>query len=153
MAAALKCKGNRKSRVYVVMGDGEQSEGSVWEAAMNAVHYKLGNLVAIVDFNGLEADGTIEQVTALGDLAAKYRAFGWNVCEFDGNDIAEIKMNFDMLPAADSDQPTVFICHTIKGKGVSFMENQVRWHAGKITREQYEASVEMLERSAAGKEL
>lgn len=153
MAAALKCKGNKISRVYVVMGDGEQSEGSVWEAAMNAVHYKLGNLVAIVDFNGLESDGTIDQVTALGDLAEKYRVFGWNVCEFDGNDIAEVKKHFDLLPSADSDQPTVFICHTVKGKGGSFMENQVRWHAGKITQEQYEDSVHQLEQADAGREV
>lgn len=145
MAAALRLKGNNESRVYVVMGDGEQSEGSVWEAAMNAVHYKLGNLVAIVDFNGLEADGTIDEVTALGDIADKYRAFGWNVCEFDGNSIEEIKKQFDLLPSADTEIPTVFICHTTKGKGVPFMENQVRWHAGKITKEQYEESCRILE--------
>lgn len=145
MAAALRLKGNNESRVYVVMGDGEQSEGSVWEAAMNAVHYKLGNLVAIVDFNRLEADGTLDEVTALGNIADKYRAFRWNVCEFDGNSIEEIKKQFDMLPSADTDVPTVFICHTIKGKGVPFMENQVRWHAGKITREQYEESCRILE--------
>ena len=145
MAAALRLKGNNESRVYVVMGDGEQSEGSVWEAAMNAVHYKLGNLVAIVDFNGLEADGTIDEVTALGNIADKYRAFGWHVCEFDGNSIGEIKKQFDMLPSVDTDIPTVFVCHTIKGKGVPFMENQARWHAGKITREQYEESCKILE--------
>ena len=145
MAAGLRLKGNHTSRVYTVMGDGEQSEGSVWEAAMNAVHYKLGNLVAIIDFNGLEADGTIDEVTSLGDIAEKYRAFGWNVCELNGNDITEIKNAFDSLPSADSDRPTAFVCHTVKGKGVSFMENQVRWHAGKITQEQYEDTVRALE--------
>lgn len=145
IAAALKLKRNKENRVYVVMGDGEQSEGSVWEAALNAVHCKLGNLVAIIDFNGLEADGTLDQVTSLGNLAQKYQAFGWRVCEFDGHDIAEIKRQFDQLPTVDSNQPTAFICHTIKGKGVSFMENQVRWHAGKITFEQYEDSVRYLE--------
>lgn len=147
MAAALRRKGNFTSRVYVVMGDGEQSEGSVWEAAMNAVKYKLGNLVAMVDFNGLEADGKIDDVTALGDIAEKYRAFGFNVREFDGNDIAKIKENFDALPPADSDTPTVFICHTTKGRGVEFMENQPRWHAGKITEEQYAECVSVLEKS------
>lgn len=147
MAAALRLKGNYESRVYVVMGDGEQSEGSVWEAAMNAVHYKLGNLVAIIDFNGLEADGTIDEITALGNIAEKYRAFGWNVCSFDGNSIEEIKKQFDLLPSSDTDIPTVFICHTTKGKGVEFMENQTRWHAGKITREQYEESSKILENS------
>ncbi|KMO85973.1 hypothetical protein AB840_10565 [Megasphaera cerevisiae DSM 20462] len=145
IAAALRLKNNHKSRVYVVMGDGEQSEGSIWEAAMNAVHYKLGNLVTIVDFNGLEADGSLNEITALGDIAVKYRAFGWNVQEFDGNDVAQIKKHFDNLPSPDSDIPTVFICHTIKGKGVSFMENQVRWHAGKITKEQYTKCINELE--------
>ncbi len=145
MAAALRQKGNFESRVYVVMGDGEQSEGSVWEAALGAVRYKLGNLVAIVDFNGLEADGKISEVTALGDIAEKYRAFGFNVREFDGNDIAQIKENFDSLPPADSEVPTVFICRTTKGKGVEFMENQPRWHAGKITQEQLAECIRALD--------
>lgn len=137
IAAGLRLKGNMSSRVYVVMGDGEQSEGSVWEAAMNAAHYKLGNLVAMVDVNGLEADGRIDDVTGLGDIAEKYRACGWSVKEIDGNCIQEIKEAFDQLPPAASEVPTVLICHTVKGKGVSFMENQVRWHAGKITPDQY----------------
>ena len=145
IAAGLRLKGNKTSRVYTVMGDGEQSEGSVWEAAMNAVHYKLGNLVAIVDFNGLEADGTLADVTALGDIAAKYRAFGWNVVELDGNNVAEIKDAFDSLPSADSEVPTVLVCHTVKGKGVPFMENQVRYHAGKITQEQFDDTVSLLD--------
>lgn len=138
IAAALRLKGNAESRVYVVMGDGEQSEGSIWEAAMNAVHYKLGNLVAIIDNNGLEADGTLLAITGLGDLAEKYRSFGWRVEAFDGNDIAEIVKHFDALPPADSDVPTVFVCHTVKGKGVSFMENSVAWHAGKMSQQQYQ---------------
>ena len=144
MAAALRLKGNHTSRVYVVMGDGEQSEGSIWEAAMNAVHYHLGNLVALIDWNGLEADGTLDQITGLGDLAEKYRSFGWRVIELDGHNIAAIKEAFDALPPADSQQPTVFLCHTIKGKGVSFMENQLRWHAGKISDEQYTLALEKL---------
>lgn len=120
MAAGLRLKGNNTSRVYVVMGDGEQSEGSIWEAALNAVQQKLGNLVAIVDFNGLEVDGRLQ-------------------------DIAAIKENFDKLPPADSTKPTVFICHTLKGKGVDFMENQARWHAGRITKEQYDDAIVELE--------
>ena len=149
MAAALRLKGNQTSRVYVVMGDGEQSEGSVWEAAMNAAHYRLGNLVAIVDNNDLEADGRIYEITGLGDIAGKYRAFGWNVREFDGNDIAEIKRQFDALPPADSEQPTVFICRTVKGKGISFMENQLRWHAGKLSETQYEQALKELSSNEA----
>lgn len=147
MAAALKMKGNKKSRVYTVMGDGEQSEGSIWEAAMNAVHYKLGNLICILDFNKLEADGSLEEVTALGNIAEKYRVFGWNVVEIDGNDIGEIKDAFDNLPSADSEVPTIIVCHTIKGKGIDFMENQVRWHAGKISEEQLNDAVSKLEKA------
>lgn len=145
MAAALRLKGNDTSRVYVVMGDGEQAEGSIWEAAMNAVHYKLGNLVAIVDFNGLASDGTIDAITGLGDIAEKYRVFGWNVVELNGHDISALKEAFDNLPPADATVPTVLVCHTVKGKGISFMENQVRWHAGKITAEQYEQCKKELE--------
>ncbi len=146
MAAGLRLKGNYTSRVYIVMGDGEQAEGSIWEAAMNAAHYKLGNLVAMVDFNGLEADGTLADITNLGDIGAKYRACGWNVRNIDGNDISEIKDAFDRLPGADSLKPIVFICHTTKGKGVSFMENQVRWHAGKLSEEQYELALVSLQK-------
>lgn len=141
IAAGLKLKGNSDSRVYVVMGDGEQSEGSVWEAAMNAVHYQLGNIVAIVDCNGLEADGSLERITALGNIGEKYSAFGWNVLECDGNDVVQLKKVFDELPPPTFDIPTAIMCHTVKGKGVSFMENQVKWHAGKITQEQYETAV------------
>lgn len=144
IAEGLRLKGNNVSRVYTVMGDGEQSEGSIWEAAMNAAHYKLGNLVAIVDNNGLEADGTIDAITGLGNIADKYRAFGWDVVEIDGNDIVQIKAAFDYLPEPTSDKPTCIVAHTIKGKGVSFMENQVRWHAGKISDEQLTQAIEEL---------
>ena len=145
MAAGLRLKENFDSRVYVVMGDGEQSEGSIWEAVMNAVHYKLGNLVAIIDNNNLEADGTLKNITSLGDISAKYKTFGWNVMDIDGHNISIIKECFDSLPKANSQIPTVIICHTIKGKGVSFMENQVRWHAGKITQKQYETAINELD--------
>ena len=149
MAAGLRLKGNNTSRVYVVMGDGEQSECSIWEAAMNAVHYQLGNLVAIVDFNGLEADGTLKEITSLNDIAEKYRAFGWNVVELDGNSISAIKKVFDNLPSPESKAPTVLICHTVKGKGVPFMENDVLWHAGKITEEQYTQCIKKLSANLA----
>ncbi len=141
IAAALRLKQNNTSRVYTVMGDGEQSEGSIWEAAINAVHCKLGNIVAIMDHNGLEADGTIDEVTGLGNIGEKYRAFGWNVIEINGNDIGQIVEAFNNLPSPETDKPTCIVAHTVKGKGVTFMENQVRWHAGKITDEQLESSV------------
>lgn len=145
IAAGLRLKGNLTNRVYTIMGDGEQSEGSIWEAAANAVKYKLGNLIAIVDFNGLEADGTLDEITGLGNIADKYRAFNWNVIEINGNSIADIKNCFDNLPDAASEIPTVIVAHTTKGSGVRFMENQVRWHAGKITKEQLDEAVNALE--------
>lgn len=144
MAAALQLKGNKKSRVYTVMGDGEQSEGSIYEAAINAVNYKLGNLVAIVDNNGLEADGRIEDITGLGNIADKYRTFGWNVIEIDGNNIEEIVGAFDALPGADSDVPTCIVSHTVKGKGVSFMENNPRYHAGKVSDDELKEAISAL---------
>jgi len=144
IAAGLRLKGNCSSRVYTVMGDGEQAEGSIWEAAMNAVHYQLGNLIAVVDNNGLEADGTIDEITGLNSIAEKYRTFGWNVIEVNGNDISAVKEAFDRLPEADSIVPTCIIAHTVKGYGVSFMENQTRWHAGKITDEQLKEAVQEL---------
>lgn len=150
IAAALRLKGNTTNRVYTVMGDGEQSEGSVWEAAMNAAHYKLGNLVAFLDFNKIEADGRIDELTGLGDVAEKYRSFGWNVTELDGNDMAQLKDALDALPDPSHDKPTILICHTIKGKGVSFMEDNPRWHAGKLDDAQYEEALLSVEKAFKG---
>ena len=144
IAAGLRLKGNMTSRVYTVMGDGEQAEGSIWEAAMNAAHYHLGNVVAIVDNNKLGFDGTIDEITGIGDLAEKYRVFGWNVVEIDGNSIPEIKKAFAELPPADSDKPTCIIAHTVKGKGVSYMENQLKWHGAVLTDEEYELAIKDL---------
>ena len=144
MAAALRVKGKNTSRVYTVMGDGEQSEGSIWESVMNAYHYQLGNLVAVVDNNGLEADGGLNDITGLNDIAEKYKAFGWNVVEIDGHSIEQIKNAFDYLPSSTSLIPTVIIAHTTKGKGVPFMENNNRWHAGKITDEQLQDAINHL---------
>ena len=144
IAAALRVKGNNTSRVYTVMGDGEQSEGSIWESVMNAYHYQLGNLVAVVDNNGLEADGGLNDITGLNDIAEKYKSFGWNVVEIDGNSIEQIKNAFDYLPSPTSLIPTVIVAHTTKGKGVPFMENNNRWHAGKITDEQLQDAINHL---------
>lgn len=147
MAAALRLKGNKTSFVYTVMGDGEQSEGSIWEAVMNAAHYKLGNLVAFIDNNGLQADGFVDELTAIGSLEKKYEAFGWNVISVNGNDIAELVEVMDNLPDATSLVPTAVICHTVKGSGVSSIENVPRWHAGKMSQEQYVKSLEELSES------
>ena len=148
IAAGLRRKGNTQNRVYVVMGDGEQGEGSVWEAAMHAAHYHLGNLVAVVDCNGLEADGPVAELTGLNDVAEKYRAFGWNVAEIDGHSIPQIKAAFDGLPSSEGEQPTVIVAHTVKGNGVSFMENDVNWHAGRLTREQYDQAMKEIREKA-----
>ncbi len=145
IAMGLKLKQNKKNYVYVLMGDGEQSEGSVWEAAMNAVKYKLGNLVVFIDNNNLEADGSINDITSLGDIGNKYKAFGWNVININGNDIESIVNAVDNLPKSDSEIPTVVVAHTIKGCGVTFMENNVRWHAGKISQEQYDMAISSLQ--------
>ncbi len=151
LAQGLKLKGNTQSRVYVVMGDGEQSEGSIWEAILNAVHYKLGNLVGILDCNGLGFDGTIDEITALGDIADKYRTFGWNVTEVDGHDMGALVDVFDHLPPATFDKPTLIVCHTVKGHGVDYMENQVKWHAGRLSAENRDAAIAQLEKAYAQK--
>jgi transketolase len=147
LAQGLKLKGNTQSRVYVVMGDGEQSEGSMWEAIMNAAHYKLGNLIGILDCNGLGFDGTIDEITGLGDIADKYRTFGWNVTEVDGHNIAALVDAFDHLPPTDFDKPTLIVCHTVKGHGVDYMENQVKWHAGRLSPENRDAAIRQLEKA------
>ena len=148
IAAGLRRKGNTRSRVYVVMGDGEQGEGSVWEAAMHAAHYRLGNLVAIVDCNGLEADGTVEELTGINSVGEKYRSFGWNVVEIDGHCMEQIKAAFASLPDPTAQVPTVIVAHTVKGNGVSFMEDNVNWHAGKLTAEQYQQAMKEIQEKA-----
>ena len=144
IAQALRMKGNMTSRVYTVMGDGEQSEGSVWEAVAYASKLQLGNLVAFIDVNGFEADGAVDKITGLGDIAEKYASFGWNTIEIDGNDMQQIVVTLDNLPSASSKMPTAVVCHTTKGKGVRFMENDPRWHTGKITENQLKEAVEGL---------
>lgn len=114
-------------RVYAVLGDGELEEGQVWEAAMFAAHYQLDNLCAFVDNNGLQIDGNIDDVMSPNPIADKWRAFGWNVIEIDGHDIQEIFMALDKAKTVKG-QPTMIVAHTVKGKGVSFMENQAGWH-------------------------
>lgn len=145
IAEGLRLKGNNSSRVFTVMGDGEQSEGSIWEAVLNAAKYQLGNLIAVVDNNGFEADGSLDDITSLGDIAEKYRSFGWNVFEINGNNMEEVKKCLDELPEPTSKKPTVIISHTVKGKGVSFMEGQCKWHAGRISDEQFSSSINELQ--------
>lgn len=117
------------ARVFVLMGDGEQEEGSVWEAAMAGAHYKLDNLTAIVDRNHLQISGTTEDVIGLEPFAEKWRAFGWAVREIDGNDMEQVVAALDALPL-EKGKPSMIISHTVKGKGVKEMENVAKWHHG-----------------------
>jgi len=126
MALGAKASGN-PCHVYCVLGDGELQEGLVWEALMAAAHYELSNLTFIVDNNGLQIDGSNDQVMKLGDIVAKFTAFGANVIDIpDGNDMVQVLAALDA--PAKVNMPKAIICRTTKGKGVSFMENQVGWH-------------------------
>lgn len=125
-------------RVYVLMGDGELNEGSIWEAFMSAKQFALDNLTVIIDRNHLCYDGTTEEVMQLGDLSAKMRAFGFNTIDCNGHDIADLLRAFDS-PAEGI--PTAIICDTVKGKGLSFAENRPEWHQRAITQEQYEIAL------------
>ncbi len=117
----------RDYRVYVLLGDGECQEGQVWEAAMAAAHYRTGNLTAILDYNGLQIDGPIKEVMSPLPFPNKWRSFGWAVREVDGHDFQDLLAAFDWA-AGIKDGPSMIIANTVKGKGVSFMENEVGWH-------------------------
>ena len=114
-------------RIYTLIGDGEAEEGQVWEAAMAAGHYKLDNLCAIIDENGLQIDGRTEDVIGPAPFEEKFRAFGWHVISVDGHDYTALKAAFDEAKTVKG-MPTCIVAKTVKGKGVSFMENQAGWH-------------------------
>ena len=122
-------------RVFCLMGDGETCEGSVWEAAMSGRSFGLGNLVAFVDRNKQLMTTFSEETVVLEPYADKWRSFGWNVITCNGHNMAELVSAVDSLPAVDSGLPTAVICDTIKGKGVSFMERNIGWHAGSLSEE------------------
>lgn len=143
MALAGKMDG-KGYKVYVLMGDGELAEGSVWEAAMAASHYNLDNLIAIIDRNNLQISGNTEQVMKLESLVDKWRAFGWEVLEVDGHNIEELVEVFEKLPI-QAGKPHVLIAHTVKGKGVSFMENDRKWHHGVPNEQQFEQAMQELD--------
>ena len=127
-------------RVYAIMGDGELEEGQVWEASMSAAHYKLDNLTAFIDNNGLQIDGNIEDVMNPGPIDKKFEAFGWNVLKIDGHDYSAI-INAIAKAKEFKGKPTAIICKTIKGKGVSFMENKPEWHGIVPNKEQCEQAL------------
>lgn len=143
MAAGLKLDG-KSQEVFTVLGDGECEEGQVWEAAMFAAHNKLDNLVAIIDRNRLQIDGNTEEVCAPGDLVAKFEAFGWVACEVDGHDVAALQELLLKMKNCHKGKPHAIIANTIKGKGVSFMENQAGWHGKAPNAEQTAQALEEL---------
>lgn len=130
--------------VYALLGDGELDEGQIWEAAMTAGHYKLDHLIAFVDRNMNQIDGTTEDVMTLEPLAAKWEAFGWDVQVIDGHDTNAIRAAVKKAKSI-SGKPSVIIADTVKGKGISFMENQYKWHSGQITEEQFAQGLRDLE--------
>ncbi|HVJ47976.1 transketolase [Desulfitobacterium sp.] len=146
---ALAGKLDKKDyRVYVVMGDGEMAEGQIWEAAMAAAHFKLDNVTAILDCNGLQIDGPTEQVMSSSPLLDKWLAFGWHVIEVDGHDIEQLIAAFAEAKATKG-KPTLLLAKTIKGKGISFMENQVGWHGNAPSAEQAEQALSELREEAS----
>lgn len=139
MALGLKLDG-KKSKVYVVLGDGEIQEGLVWEAAMSAAHYKLDNLVAVLDNNGFQIDGRNEEVMGVAPLEDKWRSFGWTVITCNGHDYEDLNRAFNEADKAEG-TPVMIIAKTVKGKGVSFMENQAGWHGQAPNLEQKEKAI------------
>ena len=131
-------------RVYCICGDGELQEGQVWEAAMTASHYKLDNLCVIVDNNNLQIDGKVDEVMSIYPLEDKFKSFGFEVINIDGHNIKEIINAFDKAKEVKG-KPTVIIAKTIKGKGVSFMENKAEWHGKATNEEEYKIAIKELE--------
>lgn len=143
MAVAAKLDG-KDYRVYTILGDGECEEGQVWEAAMFAAHYKLDNLTAFIDFNGLQIDGNITDVMNPTPLDKKFEAFGWNVITIDAHNFDDIKSALDAAKACKG-KPTAIIAKSVKGKGVSFMENEASWHGSAPNDEQYAQAIKELD--------
>ena len=142
MALGAKLQG-KDTKVFTLLGDGECQEGQIWEALMSAAHYKLDNLTVMVDNNGLQIDGSNNEVMSLGDLAAKLRAFGFDLYEIDGHDLDAVEAALSAPAAAG--KPKAILAHTVKGKGVSFMENQVGWHGKAPNEEQRQQALKELE--------
>lgn len=146
MALAAKLD-KKEHNIFVILGDGEVQEGQIWEAAMSSAHYKLDNVIAVLDFNGLQIDGTVEKVMNISPIDKKFAAFGWHVIEIDGHDLDAIANAVDEAKAVKG-KPAIIIAKTIKGKGVSYMENNGAWHGTAPNEEQRKQAVEELERGA-----
>lgn len=145
LGMSLAAKIDRKDyRVYALLGDGETQEGNIWEAAMAASHNKCDNLCAILDYNGFQIDGKVKDVMAIEPLSDKWKAFGWHVVKIDGHNFKEILSAFDEAKKV-KDKPTIIIAKTIKGKGVSFMENVCEFHGRATTKEETEQAMKELQ--------
>ncbi len=148
VAAGMALYGKKQGkgyRVYCIIGDGESEEGEIWETAMSSAHYKLDNLIVFLDANHLQIDGRVDDVMNIFPMCPKFEAFGWNVLEIDGHDIDQIVDAVEKAKSfAGSGKPTFIQCNTVKGKGVSFMENQAGWHGTTIKHEHYVRAMEEL---------
>ena len=142
MALAAKLD-NAPTRVYAVLGDGEINEGTVWEACMSASKYKVDNLCAILDWNGVQLDGTAEDIMPMGDIKAKFASFGFHCIECDGHDVEALYNAFEEAKTVKG-KPTIVLAHTVKGKGVSFMEGKNTWHGKAIGDEEFAKAMEEL---------
>lgn len=143
-ALAAKMDG-KDYQVFTLLGDGELPEGSNWEAALTASHYNLDNLTAIIDHNKLQISGTTADVCDTDPIDEKFESFGWEVRHVNGHDFKELMSTFDSLPFTEG-KPSLIIAHTIKGKGISYMENQIKWHHGVPSKEQFELAMEELDK-------
>lgn len=145
VGTAIAGKMDKKDyKVFTLLGDGELPEGSNWEAALTASHYKLDNLCAIVDYNRLQITGPTAEVCNTDPVDAKFESFGWAVRHVDGHDLTALKQTFDALPFAGG-KPSLVIAHTVKGKGISYMEHAIKWHHGVPNEQQYEEAMSELE--------
>lgn len=142
-ALAKKLKNDNDHNVYVIIGDGEMHEGQIWEALMEGAHYKLNNLIVFLDYNKLSSKGNCNEVMNLEPIHDRIKSFNWHIEEINGNDIEEILQVLEKIDSI-TDKPKFIIANTIKGKGVSFMENNPKWHSGGLNDEQYRKAIEEL---------
>lgn len=144
--AIVKKNNNENNHVYAILGDGEMQEGEIWESLLQAAHYKLDNLIVVIDYNKLSSSGPVNEVINLDPLAEKMKSFNFHTIEIDGNNMKEV---IDALNEAYSvkEKPIAIISNTIKGKGVSFMENNPKWHSGAISDEEYEIAMQDLNKA------
>lgn len=143
IAAALKAKNNMESKVFVLLGDGEMQEGSNWEAIMHANQLHLNNIVAVIDNNQLQFDGQTKEIVDIGNIQQRFSAFGWDAYGVDGHDVGQLLDIFNKTKRQNA--PIVIDAHTVKGKGVDYMENSYLWHAGRISEKQLARAIESLD--------